>query len=185
MKKLLKCSLLMFLSLIVIAGCTGKKIKEEKGRESDEVISNPKVDNEAKDTFKIYDVDSNTYELVEPYDFSVKSNESLNKKVDMIVKEIMDRWFVGLEYKTSITKEDNKQIVVIDLVDKGIDTPNGWYSKFQGSTGGRINSKRIINNIIQKDYKGEWVQGVKVLYNGQKAEFEHAPELGKTIYDWI
>lgn len=185
MKKLLKSVLLIFLSLMMIAGCTGKKIEEEKNRKDDEVISNPKVDNETNDTFKIYDVDTNTYELIEPYDFSIKSNEPLNEKVNKLVKEIMDRWFVGLEYKTSIIKEKDKQILVIDLIDKGVDTPSGWYSKFQGSTGGTISSKRIVDNVIQKDYSGEWVQGVKILYNGQKIEFEHAPELGDTIYDWI
>lgn len=182
MRKLIKFMIIIVGVSIVFIGCNANKTKEE----SDEIVASVNQKQTTNEGFKIYDVDINTYEMVKPYDFFVNSNESLDKKVKLIVDEIMNKWFRGLEYTVLLEKRSGKDIVVINLIEEGgPDTPSGWYSQFQGSTRARVNSKRIVNNILQKEYKGEWIDGVEILYNGVESLFQHVPELTGVKYSEI
>lgn len=52
----------------------------------------------------------------------------------------------------------------------------------QGSTGGQIAEYTLIENVLQREYKGYWIDGVKFTLNGKELQSEHAPGLGKTTY---
>ena len=45
---------------------------------------------------------------------------------------------------------------------------------FQGSTGGNATVTKLIRTFLQEDFEGEWVDGVKFLYNNDDTNnFEH------------
>ncbi|MGL5086583.1 MAG: hypothetical protein ACRC68_12835, partial [Clostridium sp.] len=52
----------------------------------------------------------------------------------------------------------------------------------QGSTGGQVTTVSLEETILQRDYKGTWIDGVKFLYNNEKIEQQHAPRLSDIIY---
>ena len=42
--------------------------------------------------------------------------------------------------------------------------------------------KLYKNNLLQKNYSGDWIDGVKFTYKGKKIEFDHVPALGETNF---
>ncbi|GAA0179665.1 hypothetical protein SH2C18_24980 [Clostridium sediminicola] len=98
-----------------------------------------------------------------------------------ILSTISTKYFDGksLELKT-IETVNNKKIAVINLGgDKSY-----WYQKMQGSVGGQITEYTLIENILQKQYKGYWIDGVRFTLNGKqlKEETSHCPNLAETIF---
>lgn len=40
-----------------------------------------------------------------------------------------------------------------------------------------MTSTALIETILQREHDGEWIDGVKFLYNNSVCDFQHAPEL--------
>lgn len=76
---------------------------------------------------------------------------------------------------TSIKTEEGKEIAYFDLQDKEeeLTSPNNWHQSFQGSTGAQTTLASICETLLQKNYKGNWIDGIKLTYNGEYAEFDH------------
>ncbi|MEW8955309.1 hypothetical protein, partial [Clostridium sp.] len=166
--------------------------KEESKEEINSKEDNNKVTNNQKkesskskgeeEVFTIYDVDGNTYNKKVAYTFNLPSDKSIEEKAEIIIKKTIAKWFNSLPIDISFKKVDSKNIMVLNLIDKNKDSRDSWYRAFQGSTGGTINSTRLIENSLQKSYKGEWIDGLEVLYNGKTSEFQHAWVLSEIVY---
>lgn len=97
-----------------------------------------------------------------------------------ILSTISSQYFDGAAIELStIDTINSKKIAVINLIDNG----DYWYQSMQGSTGGQMTAYNLIENVLQRQYPGYWVDGVRFTLNGQSiANSEHCPDLSKTTY---
>ncbi|MGL5821008.1 MAG: hypothetical protein ACRCYE_05155 [Sarcina sp.] len=95
-----------------------------------------------------------------------------------ILSTISNKFFNGqlLSLKT-IENIGNKKIAVIDLVG------NKWTNTFQGSAGASAAEYNLITNILQRDYNGYWIDGVRFTMNGEAiVDTGHLQQITGTIY---
>jgi hypothetical protein len=86
----------------------------------------------------------------------------------------------------SVENRDGAQIAVVDLREitgQLIPSWSGYY--FQGSTGGYATQTTLVETFPQKDYAGDWIDGVEFHYNGAPMtdDWDHV-SLHGTKYRW-
>lgn len=143
----------------------------------------PKEDaKETKIKLSIYNIDDNTLEPNEASTIEVNEKATLDDKLKQLCKALSEKKFdnLSLELK-SIDTVNGKKVATINLTDS---SSKKWSQKFQGSTGGAVTSNTLIENFLQSSNKsrGEWIDGVKFLYNNEKIEYEHAADLSNIQY---
>ncbi|MDD7794477.1 hypothetical protein [Clostridium sp. 'White wine YQ'] len=201
MKKGLNIIALLVVTSLFLVACNNKKddasktdnkqVEASQNNDSENNTSDKTTDesqpaDNQSEEIKIKDANINQENKKDETNATVKKEASLDDKVKAVTKGVMDKWFNGKSYEVSTKKENNKVIAIINLKEtKSVQDESSWYQQFQGDQQALINAKRIVNNILQKGYSGEWVQGVKVLYNGEECQFEHAPQLTETNYNTI
>lgn len=109
--------------------------------------------------------------------------EQIEEVLDFMADELSKQVFEGLSIEIQELKNvAGKTIVVINLEENN-NLGVGWESNFlQGSTGAAITDLTLRETFLQKEYEGKWIDGIQILYEGNTAEFDHMPELGKIIY---
>lgn len=192
-KKLVLAAVLML--SIVMVSCTtkptdttnsngttvdqGTQNKDSSNKEAEKPKEEPKVN---KIKLSIYSIDENSLEPNESGTIEVNENASVEDKLKALAKELSEKKFdkLSIEVK-SIDKVDGKKVATINLADSDA---KKWVPKFQGSTGGAITANTLIENFLQSNNKnkGEWVDGVKFLYNNKTIEYEHVADLATTHY---
>ena len=129
----------------------------------------------------IYSIDENSLEPNQFDTIEVNENLSLLDKLKELSKAVSEKKFdkLSIEIK-SIDTIGGKKVATINLAD----TNNKWVPKFQGSTGGSVTANTLIENFLQSNNKskGEWIDGVKFLYNSQPIEYEHVADLSTIKY---
>lgn len=129
----------------------------------------------------IYTIDENSLEPNQSSTIEVNENLSLEDKLKELSKAVSEKKFdkLSIEVK-SIDIVNEKKVATINLAD----TNNKWVQKFQGSTGGSVTANTLIENFLQTSNKskGEWIDGVKFLYNNETIEYEHVADLSNTVY---
>ena len=167
---------------------TDTESKNEDKKETEnktETESKPQSDaneTDSKIKFSIYAIDENSLEPNEVSSISLDSNLSLNDKLTKLSSAISKANFDGLKLEVkSIDNVDDKKVATINLADSGDKT---WVPKFQGSTGGQVTANTLIENFLQSNNKsnGEWIDGVKFLYNNESIEYDHVSELSQIHY---
>lgn len=121
--------------------------------------------------FKIYTAkEEDTDKIVEFETIKIKNSASKEEKINQLISALKDDYFkddVGMVLQSI----DNNGVATINLVDQ-----QKWAKHFAGSTGGAISQAAIIETLLQRDYQGDWIKGVKVLVDGSDEEvFDHAP----------
>ncbi|MGH4140774.1 hypothetical protein [Clostridium sp.] len=153
-----------------------------------EEISKPK-----NSVYPIYSADINSYIKEIHFGTYISEDLSVKNKLNALSKAISEIHFNNLPIEVyEITEIDGKKIAVINLKEsednqkisdvsqfKGSSWATGY---FQGSTGGKITSVSLIETFLQKDYEGQWIDGVKFLYDNNIIKFEHVPDLGEVSY---
>lgn len=102
------------------------------------------------------------------------------ENIKKILDTVSSKYFDGnkIDLKT-IDTVDNKKIAVINLTGD----EKYWNQKMQGSAGGQITEYTLIENVLQREYKGYWVDGVRFTLNEKEIKDNgHIPELSKTTY---
>ncbi len=169
---------------------TNNKDTNNKDTNNKEEETNTQVKTEV---FKLYSKDANEGQEIYLGEVEINKNDSLKNKLTILANTLSEKAFSGLPITLTEIKEVNgKKIAVFDLNEIGNnagDTPIAnykgvnWYNNyFAGSTGGDITQYTLINNLLQKNYSGNWIDGVKFTYKGKKIEFDHVPELGETNF---
>ena len=165
---------------------TEAKNEDKKETESKtETESKPQSDAKEADSkikFSIYAIDENSLEPNEVSSISLDSSLSLNDKLTKLSNAISKTNFDGLNLEVkSIDTINGKKVATINLADSGDKT---WVPKFQGSTGGQVTANTLIENYLQSNNKsnGEWIDGVKFLYNNESIEYDHVAELSQIHY---
>ena len=130
----------------------------------------------------IYTIDENSLEPNESSTIEVNESLSLEDKLKELSKVVSEKKFDKLPIEVkSIDTVNGKKVATINLADSGT---NKWVPKFQGSTGGAVTSNTLIENFLQSNNKsrGEWIDGVKFLYNNETIEYDHVSDLSTIQY---
>ncbi|MHC1749291.1 MAG: hypothetical protein AB9856_13555 [Cellulosilyticaceae bacterium] len=141
----------------------------------------------------IYTADVDTYEKKTEMETYIPQSLTLDEKLNVLIKTLSEVQFGGLPIEVmSIEKIDGKKVATVNLKEskenQGVTKPEDfkgdtWIGKyFQGSAGGSITATTLKETLLQKEYKGEWIDGVKFLYNGAPIDFEHVGNLSEVIY---
>lgn len=160
------------------------KLNGEGVQGTDELSSN---------LYTIYTADENTGKKVKDVMIYISKDSTLNQKLGILGKTLSEVYFSNLPIEVSSIKTiDGKKIAEINLREskenQGISDPSKFKGKswatnyFQGSSGGAVTATSLVETFLQRDYKGQWVDGVKFLYNGKTIEYDHVPELGEINY---
>ena len=155
-----------------------EKADLEVAKPIDKVESNIDVPDTTERIFKI---------VTKNVDYEVISKEEIKTvglgvadNIRKILNTISTKYFDGKMLElTTIETVNNKKIAVINLGgDKSY-----WNQRMQGSVGGEITEYTLIENILQREYKGYWIDGVKFTLDGKQFEAtQHSSDLAKTIY---
>lgn len=115
---------------------------------------------------------------------SLPKDFSLEEQLNSIAYKLSQYCFEGLPIDLIEIKEvENKKVAVVNLKEFGKDEDKLWTtSYFQGSSGGSITSTQLIETFLQRDYWGKWINGVEFLYENNKIDFEHTPNLNDINY---
>lgn len=167
-------------------------VKEEQEKIPSTENKSSAENNVTKATLSVYSEDPNTMEIKQTSSIEVNENESLKNKLSQLAQAISTSNFNGLPIEIkSIDTIDGKKIATINLAEtsnnRGITNPSelkspNWRSNFQGSAGGQITSDSLLETFLQVKYKGEWIDGVKFLYENENIEFEHVSNLSQIQY---
>ncbi|MCM1990455.1 coiled-coil domain-containing protein [Oceanirhabdus seepicola] len=141
------------------------------------------------DFMPLYDVDANSMiKYVSSYCIMSKNLE-LEEKLQELAYNLSLYVFDGLPINVeSIKNEGNKKIAYINLKEKYerkgayYPSPSWANNRFQGSSGGAATITKLVSAFLQPDYDGEWIDGVKFLYEGKDIQFQHVQGLEETIY---
>ena len=166
------------------------KLKE---LEAKNIIISEKVSKNKNSVYPIYSADVNTYEKEVHFGTYIAENLSLKNKLEALSKTLSEAYFDKLPIEVlEITQDNGKKTAVINLKEseenqKIIDIlqfkGQSWARNyFQGSTGGTMTSICLIETFLQKDYEGQWIDGVKFLYNNKVINFDHVPSLDEVSY---
>lgn len=160
-------------------------VEQNKDSSSSSETANNKSSEDAKVNkikLSIYSIDENSLEPNESSTIEVDQNLSLEDKLKQLCTTLSEKKFdnLSLEVK-SIDTINGKKVATINLTDAN---NKKWSQKFQGSTGGAVTTNTLIENFLQSSNKsrGEWIDGVKFLYNNEKIEYEHASDLSDIQY---
>ncbi len=160
-------------------------VDQNKDSSSSSETENNKPSTDAKVNkikLSIYSIDESSLEPNESSTIEVDENLSLDDKLKQLCKTLSEKKFdnLSLEVK-SLDTVNGKKVATINLADAN---NKKWSQKFQGSTGGAVTTNTLIENFLQSSNKsrGEWIDGVKFLYNNEKIEYEHASDLSDIQY---
>lgn len=169
-----------------------KQLEEEKLKKSTiELASVKNKDN----IYTIYTANIDTYKRKEATLVYIPGSMNLQQKVTVIAGVLSEGFFDDLPIKVEkIEKVNGKKIAVINLEER--DDNQGvkddaklkgktWAVHYlQGSAGGSMTSTALIETFLQREHNGEWIDGVRFLYNGGPCDdrFQHAAGLMQVNY---
>lgn len=205
-KKLIILCATFFSVVIITNGCSNslkdeniKLTKEvsamkEKSNEQEKSIEKLKGEIKEKNSiYSIYSADVNTYAKESHFGTYIADDLPLKEKLSAIAKSLSEVYFSSLPIEiVEITEVAGKKVAVINLkeseenqkITDNLEFKGKAWSRnyFQGSTGGSITSVSLIETFLQRNYKGQWIDGVKFLYNNKIISFDHVPNLSEISY---
>ncbi len=128
-----------------------------------------------EDKFHLYTVDEmDTDKVLNIGDLEIEKQDVLYETVREVCNSLQTHHFKDEDAKIELKGIDEEGIAIINLVN-GVE--GAWDKHFAGSTGGYVSQMTIIETLLQRDYKGEWINGLKVLVDGKDAlnVYDHAP----------
>ncbi|MGL5754249.1 MAG: hypothetical protein ACRCYC_02890 [Paraclostridium sp.] len=171
MKKVSLILSIIFITIFITTGCSslGKNIENENANitETNKIEETINLD---LANFNIVSKDVNTSETIVLGSISVNNKSSIEEKLKSVIKEVSKLQFENAPIE--LVKVENN-IAYIDI--KEGEDQNYWSQRFfQGSTGASISSYALVENLLQRDYEGEWIDGIYISYEGKTdVEFDH------------
>ena len=154
-----------------------------------------KIDPETVGKFKIYSKDINTDKeiIVEEFGF-YKDVNTIEERLNVISSNLSHSQFKNLPIELIGVEEiGGKKVATFNLKENEENlNKEDWseYSEpswandfFQGSAGGSLTCYTLQTTMLQSGYDGEWIDGVRFLYNGEENKyFQHIEGLDKIKY---
>lgn len=185
----IKLGILTIILSLTLVGCSNlnQEIDESDTNKQQTNISNendtPKNDDSKEDQkqeektidFKIYTIDADdTEKILEFETVKLKESSTIEDKLNELCTTLQKDYFKSEDAQIKLESIDKDNIATINLVNE-----EAWSPYFQGSTGGLISEGTIIETLLQKEYKGEWIKGLRVVIDGEEKQvFDHAPFMG-------
>ena len=184
-------------SNIVSENLDTQQSNDNQEEDNEEKIENAdNVDNqESTKTIEmlLYSKDLNTDEQVIVGTVEVDEELSLEEKIEKLSKELSEKVFDSLPIEfVKIDNIEGKKIALFNLDELGNNATDITYDKYEGinwinnyfagSAGGSVTEYTLITTLLQKNYSGEWIDGIEFTYKNSKIEFDHVPSLGEIIY---
>lgn len=141
----------------------------------------------------LYSKDVNTDEQVIVGEVEVNEDLSLEEKIEKLSKELSEKVFDNLPIEfVKINDIEGKKIALFNLDELGNNAKDITFDKYEGvnwinnyfagSAGGSITEYTLLTTLLQRNYIGEWVDGIEFTYKNSKIEFDHVPLLGEISY---
>ena len=141
----------------------------------------------------LYSKDVNTDEQVIVGEVEVNEDLSLEEKIEKLSKELSEKVFDNLPIEfVKINDIEGKKISLFNLDELGNNAKDITFDKYEGinwinnyfagSAGGSVTEYTLITTLLQKNYTGEWIDGIEFTYKNSKIEFDHVPALGEITY---
>ena len=134
----------------------------------------------------IYKFNSSTDKAIVQKKISLLKILPTDKKLPILASKMSKELFNGNKINlTQIKTENGKEIAYFNLEDTD---KKSWYQYFQGSSGAQETLESIKLTLLQEGLKDNWVDGIKLTYNGEFTELDHisfdnTPYLRKQVKD--
>ena len=159
--------------------------------------SSSRFDNEFAlySTKEIFDSINNSYKLVPVIDHyvTIQQDNDLLKIVNVLLDSISKTSFHNLKIDAlRIEEKDNgfKLLIINLLENENFIIPDSlghyrtWYDFFQGSMGGEVTSIILKESILQRNFKGEWIDEMQVYYQNEPiGQWDHIQLNGTLLRD--
>ncbi|MDF2673777.1 MAG: hypothetical protein K0R09_2042 [Clostridiales bacterium] len=168
------------------------ELEEEKHKNSTIKLASVKNKN---NIYTIYTANIDTYKKEEASLVYIPGSMDLQQKITVIADVLSEGYFDNLPIKVEKIQEVNdKKIAVINLEEstenQGVKDDvklkgKTWAVHYlQGSAGGSMTSTALIETLLQREHNGEWIDGVRFLYNNAPCDdhFQHAAALMQVNY---
>jgi hypothetical protein len=136
-------------------------------------------------TIEVFDSINGSIKMIPTIDriISIPANQSLEKKINILLDSISKNNFKNLKIETlrideiqngykslKLNLRENPGFIIPDSLGKY----RSWYEFFQGSTGGEHTSIILKESILQRQYGGDWINEVEFYYQNEKmGEWDH------------
>ena len=172
---------------------SNKNIITEEDKEINIEKTENKDSNKEYEIFSIYTIDVNTDEKVILKNIELEKKLSVEEKLVELSNEVSNDLFNSLPLELIEIKDiEEKSIAVFNFEEVGQNAEkatlfqdyegDSWFQCFQGSAGGRVTEYTLIETLLQRNYEGEWIDGINFTYKGGSVEFEHMPKLSEIVY---
>ena len=161
-----------FLIFIAVIGCQEAKKPLIIQTESFSIYA-------TKDTFLSKE---NAYQQIAYIDKVINLNQSKSvfEKLTIIADTLSNRYFNGLSIELTDNFPESK-IVKVNLVERpefkgpgSLPSYQSWYDFFHGTMGGTNTTIILKESLLQRAYKGQWINGLVFYYQGKPiGEFDH------------
>lgn len=133
----------------------------------------------------IYSVNPNSYEIEILDSMKVCIDEPLEDILRAICVRLSYRAFYNLPILIdSIGVLEGKRVVYVNLKES-IGKMKWNRNFFQGTAGGLQTSMTLRENLLQRDYEGDWIDGLLVSYEGEPISKDYWDHMGHLhLYQW-
>ena len=141
----------------------------------------------------LYSKDVNTDEQVNIGEVEVNEELSLEEKIEKLSEGLSEKAFDNLPIEfVKINNIEGKKVALFNLDELGNNATDITFDKYEGinwinnyfagSAGGSVTEYTLITTLLQRNYTGEWIDGIEFTYKNSKIEFDHVPALGEVSY---
>lgn len=194
-KKVLAFIMIAFLFLVGIGGWQVQKKNLEiqtlqtqltQLKEQVAISSRTEKTEEKKNiNFPIYTANSDTYKPEVKHYIELPDDTEVEDKLKLIARELSRTYFGGLPIEVmKVEAQNGKKVAIVNLKEiPNCSSQISWARKyFQGSYGGTMTTTQLVESFLQREYTGEWIDGVQILYENRTVEYEHVPELQSVVF---
>lgn len=133
--------------------------------------------------FPVYIGDVDTYKPVVKDIIELKDTGTVEERIQTLADSLSETFFSGKPIELMKIEEQNgKQIALMNLKNKEGEEHSWERSAFQGTAGGTCTQISLIETFLQREYEGEWIDGVQFLNEGEPIEEQHVEGLWGTVY---
>jgi hypothetical protein len=171
-KRLLPIFIATSLIITILTGCKDNSISDTSKLNNEVTLLKKEEKHPEVVSLPVYTINEDNYELIEVEDYiQIYTNTSMEEKLKTIADYLSKSYFESLPIEIVKIEDD---IVYINLKED-VNNKFSWSTYyFQGSYGGRQTATKLIETFLQRNYKEDWIKGVKFMYNDQVDwGFEH------------
>jgi hypothetical protein len=101
----------------------------------------------------------------------IKEDSSLQEKIENVISVISSECFNGLSMKVTVYGKSTAKVELIEPKDPNNSTVS-WKDDYLNEYTKEYTINTIIKNIIQEEYKGEWIDKVQLYYENELIQLD-------------